>query len=548
VTFDINKMLDPAIYDHPVSEVELIETHISWVLLTGDYAYKIKKPVDFGFLDFSTLDKRRQCCEQELRLNGRLAASIYLDVVSITGSPEQPAISGKGEAFEYAVKMRQFPQSAQLDHKLEAGELTIEQMEDIASMVAGFHQCIDVADETVSYGSAESVFQPVEQNLVQVREHLDTDKYEQQLTRLEQWSRESFIALKPNFVQRKTAGFIRECHGDMHLRNIVWLDEDYHQGPTAFDCIEFNDNLRWIDVISEVAFLVMDLQSRNLHSYARRFLNSYLEDTGDYAGVMLLPYYLSYRAMVRAKVSVLRLQQAGVAAEEKRQMLDEFEQYLELASGYAKAQHPVLIVMRGASASGKSTVSRLLLDAVDAIRIRSDVERKRLHGVPHGADNDNEDGSEAHTAGQTAAHATTQTAAHNTTQTAGINEGIYSAQASVATYGRLIECATSVLSAGYSAIIDAAFLKPEQRLPFQQLAEQLGVGYVILEVTAADEVLRQRILARKNDVSDADLDVLNYQLENWQPLTADESEHAIEVNTEQAIDLSSIISQLPLKG
>jgi predicted kinase len=192
--------------------------------------------------------------------------------------------------------------------------------------------------------------------------------------------------------------------------------------------------------------------------------------------------------------------------------------------------------MRGASASGKSTVSRLLLDATDAIRIRSDVERKRLYGVSHAVDNDHEDGSEVRTIAQTAANSI------------GINEGIYSAQASVETYGRLIDCATSVLSGGYSAIIDAAFLKLEQRLPFQQLAEQLGVGYVILEVTASDEVLRQRILARKNDVSDADLDVLNYQLENWQPLSTDEHEHAIQVNTEQAIDMSSIIKQLPLSG
>ena len=524
MTFDINKMLDPAIYDHPVDDVELIETHISWVLLTGEYAYKIKKPVDFGFLDFSTLDKRRQCCEQELRLNGRLAASVYLDVVPVTGSPDQPAISGEGDAFEYAVKMRQFPQSAQLDHKLEAGELAIEQMDDIASMVAGFHQRIDTAGEELGYGSAETVFQPVEQNFIQVREHLDTDEYEQQLAQLERWSSESYTALKQNFVQRKTAGFIRECHGDMHLRNIVWLDEDYCQGPVAFDCIEFNDNLRWIDVISEVAFLVMDLQSRNRHSYAHRFLNSYLEKTGDYAGVMLLPYYLGYRAMVRAKVSVLRLQQAGVSAEEKRQMLDEFEQYLELASVYARGTAPVLIVMRGASASGKSTVSQLLLDEIGAIRIRSDVERKRLYGVTTDAGGGVEDHAEM------------------------INQGIYSAQASVETYGRLIECATSVLSAGYCAIIDAAFLKAEQRLPFRQLAEHLGVSYVILEVTASDEVLRQRIIARKNDVSDAGLDVLNYQLENWQPLSADELEHAIQVNTEQAIDLSSIIGQLPLKG
>lgn len=521
MTFDINKMLDPGVYDHPVTDVELIETHISWVLLTGEYAYKIKKPVDFGFLDFSTLEKRRRCCEQELRLNGRLAASVYLDVVPVTGSTDAPSISGEEDVIEYAVKMKQFPQSAQLDHKLEAGQLMIDQMDDVASMVADFHQLIESAAEDSSYGSAETVHHPVTENFVQIREHLDTDSYEEDLKQLEEWSSAAFEKLRTIFVKRKHDGFIRECHGDMHLRNIVWLDDEEHHGPVAFDCIEFNDNLRWIDVISEVAFLVMDLQSRQLYPFAHRFLNSYLEQTGDYDGLVLLPYYLCYRALVRAKVSVLRLQQAGVSVDEKQQMLDEFELYLGLATDYSKASSPVLMLMRGVSASGKSTVSQMMLEKTGAIRVRSDVERKRLYDVP--LDNSKDE-----------------------RRSDPINSGLYSARASVETYNRLLTCAESIISAGYSVIIDAASLRYEQRHPFQQLATRLGVRFFILEVTAPEQVLKQRITARKNDVSDADIEVLEYQLEIWHALSADERPHAVQIDTEGEIDLSSILGQLVL--
>ena len=519
--FKISNILHPEVYDHPVKNIELIETHISWIVLTGDFAYKIKKPVNFGFLDFSTLEKRRFLCEQELLLNRRLAAALYLDVVSITGTFDKPVITitnttaninkSTNNAFEYAVKMRQFPQSAQLDNMLAAGELHAEHMERIALLVADFHQQIPVADKAVNYGDSDVVYQPVEENFTQINEHLATNLYTDRLHALQSWNAVVHKKLKPVFEQRKMTGFIRECHGDMHLRNMLWLDNK----PMAFDCIEFNPELRWIDVISEIAFLVMDLQDRKQVQLANRFLNTYLEMTGDYAGLSVLPFYLCYRALVRAKVNALFLEQNNLSKQKREQSLVEFESYLELAISYTQQSSPKLILMRGVSASGKSTVSKQLLDEIGAIRIRSDIERKRLFSID---------------------------AIDNTLNE--INDGIYSTSASEKTYNKVLELAESVISAGYNVIVDAAFLKKEQREPFKFLAKRLNVPYVILEITAPADVLRQRIVERKNDVSDADLAVLNHQLSNWQALDKNEIVNAISVHTEQVLDIDKIINSI----
>ncbi len=521
MTFEIASMLKPEVYDHPVTNIELIETHISWVILTGDYVYKIKKPVDFGFLNFSTLEKRHDFCEQELRLNRRLAPAIYLDVVAITGPQSRPRISAqskpsKGEVIEYAVKMVQFPQSAQMDNMLAAGEIKTEDMDAIAVMVADFHQTVEVADESVDYGNNNAVYQPVEENFAQITEHLDTGPYKETLDVLMQWSRTEFEKLKAVFRQRKTDGFVRECHGDMHLRNLVWLAS----GPSAFDCIEFNPRLRWIDVMSEVAFLVMDLQDRQQYQFASRFLNSYLEATGDYAGLSVLSYYLCYRALVRAKVSALYLEQKNIPEEKRQKTLEEFGLYLELAKTYTQQPMPKLIIMRGLSASGKSTVSQQLLERLRAIRIRSDVERKRLFAI----DSNN------------------SVAGENTADK--INRGIYSKQASLQTYAKLADLASTIIKAGFSVIVDAAFLDYEQRKPFQILAGSLTVPYIIVEVTAAADVLRQRIIKRKHDVSDADLGVLEHQLVNWQPLHKDEMNKAICVDTEKPLDIEAVADKI----
>ena len=511
MTFNITNMLKPEVYNHPCHNIELIETHISWVILTGDFAYKIKKPVDFGFLDFSTLKKRKYFCQQELHLNRRLAADIYLELSAITGTEDRPQLAGSGEIIEYAVKMKQFPQSAQLDNMLAAGELKLTHMNAFADMAANFHQSADVADISSNYGSKEAVYHPVEENFQQIAQQAVASDYTDQLATLSQWSQSQLTEKQSIMAQRKANGFIRHGHGDMHLRNMLWLNDK----AMAFDCIEFNEKLSWVDVISDAAFLIMDLQHRQQQPLANRFLNRYLEVTGDYAGLSLLPFYLGYRAMVRAKVSILRLAQNNISAQQNQQILTEFESYLELAGRYTKTSTPQLIIMRGFSASGKSTVSQQLLDKTGMIRIRSDIERKRLF----------------------ASDSTTKTASK-------IDAGIYSSEATKQTYEKLRKLASDIINAGYSVIVDAAFLKHEQRQIFQQLATQLQVTYNILQTTAPDEVLRQRIQNRKNDISDADLVVLEHQLANYQTLHKSETAYVISIDTTQTVDFDALLNQL----
>lgn len=511
----ISSLLRAEVYPHPVTDLELIETHISWVILTGPYAYKIKKPINLGFLDFSSLAKRKLYCEEELRLNRRTAPSIYLDVVPITGSVSQPQLEGDGdgELIEVAVKMRQFPQSAQLDNLLAEGGLTASHMDAFARLVAEFHQQVDVAgandNDDDDYGEPQQVLQPVEENFSQIGQlHL---KPEQQtlLDELQAWSTAEHHRLQTQLAQRKQQGFIRECHGDMHLRNLAWINDQ----AVAFDGIEFNANLRWIDVMSEVAFLVMDLQDRDQPALAQRFLNGYLELSGDYAGMTLLPFYLVYRALVRAKVAAIRAGQADLDDAEQSKLEDEMMTYLRLAQRYTLTEAGHLIIARGLSGSGKTTLTQPLLEQLPAIRIRSDVERKRLAGL----------------------QATERASAEP-------GKGIYTQQNSERTYAYLLGLASQILDAGYNVIVDATFLQQNQRQTFQQLADVKNVAFHILNVTARTETLQQRIMQRAGqrsaDASDADLAVLQKQLNSIEEFTADEKPFVIDIDTETQTAIS----------
>jgi len=507
----IKAMLSPDWYAHPAESCQLIETHISWVVLTGPYAYKVKKPVDLGFLDFSSLAKRRFFCAEELRLNRRLAPAMYLDVVAITGTQERPHLEGDGEPIEYAVKMVQFPQQAQLDRMLAEGRLQPAHLDAFAHLVADFHRQAEVATAESPHGEPEQVWQPVAENFAQIRERIEESEPLASLAALETWSATVFAARTPLLKQRKAQGSIRECHGDMHLRNLAWIDE----APVAFDGIEFNPNLRWIDVISEVAFLVMDLDDRGEAPLGRRFLNAYLERSGDYGGLELLPFYLVYRALVRAKVAAIRWVQPGLSAVERAGAEAEFERYLKLAEGYTHPSSPRLLLTRGLSGSGKTTLTQPLLERLPAFRIRSDVERKRLYGL----------------LAEENGHAAPA-------------EGIYSAEATEKTYSRLLSLAREVLLAGYSVIVDATFLKRAQRDPYRQLAKSQGVGFVVLELTAPIELLRQRLIQRHGDASDADLAVLAHQLAGYTPLEEDERGACICLDTRQPFDVEALLAQI----
>ncbi len=486
-----------------------IETHISWVLLVGDTVYKIKKPVDLGFLDFSALSQRQFFCEEELRLNRRLAPDIYQAVRPITGDPDHPVLAGDGPAIEYAVQMRRFPQSAQLDHMLEQHRLTPGHIDAIAVFIADFHARADIAEPGCRYGEPQAVMAPVRENFVQIGERLDAPALRTRLDALVAWSEQTGEALTPHLERRKQQGFIRECHGDLHLRNLAW----YPDRPLAFDCLEFDPALRWIDVISEVAFLVMDLQSRGEPALAQRFLNRYLERSGDYDGLALLPFYLAYRALVRAKVSLISETRQGDASAHEA-----FLRYLDLAGLYTLPPQPRLLITFGPSASGKSTLTQPLLEELGAIRLRSDVERKRLCGID----------AQQHAG-------------------AAAEKGIYDPTTTERTYARLAELAESVLEAGYPVIVDATFADPRQRERFRELAQRREVPFHILDFQAPPTILRQRIRARRGDVSDADMAVLEHQLAGWSPLAEEESPHRIVIDTTRPFSASRVLEAMGLE-
>ncbi|TPW17651.1 MAG: hypothetical protein FD130_581 [Halothiobacillaceae bacterium] len=508
----VTALLNPAPYDHEVVQPpQLLETHISWVILTGPYAYKIKKPVNFGFLDFSTLAKRQENCLAELRLNRRLAPQLYLEVVSWHGTPDNPTLRGTGPVIEYAVKMRQFDPQQQLDRLLVHHQLSTSHIDALASEIAHFHAACAVAPLASPYGDLHSTTLPVADNFAQIRHYLSAAADLATLTALEQWSDHFIATHAPLFEQRKQGGFIRECHGDLHLRNITLIEER----PVIFDCIEFSDALRWIDTINDMAFLIMDLRVHQRGDLAQRFLNGYLEQTGDYAGIRLLPFYLVYRALVRCKIALIEREQQGNPAEAHTH---HYRQYLRLAQQFITPVAPVLMVMHGLSGSGKSVVSQLIAQHSKTIRVRSDVERKRLYG-----------------------------AAPYERPTALQQKSLYASSASQRTYARLVELAEIVLTHGYHAIVDATFLKLEQRILFQQLAKRLGCEFIILHLDTPIPLLKQRLVARQqqnSDPSDATLAVLEQQLQQGEALTSSEKEHTITLNTAHASGLALLPESL----
>jgi aminoglycoside phosphotransferase family enzyme/predicted kinase len=500
----IDALQNPAIYPHPVEGFQVIETHISWVILTGQFAYKVKKAVNFGFLDFTELSERQHFCSEELRLNSRMTDNIYLEVVPITGTVDAPILGGNGAAIEYALKMKQFPQSDLLAEVQARGELTASHVDSLAGLIANFHQRAPQVPASHPLASVEAIAAPMRQNFEQARALL-TDKCDLvQLDTLEAWTETNIERLAPLLSLRARTGAIRECHGDLHLGNATLLDGV----PAVFDCIEFNEPFRLIDIAADAAFVVMDLEDRDLKPLARRFVSLWLEKTGDYEALPLLNLYKAYRAMVRAKVNLFRLGQEQDPVQ-RAYVLRQYRRYAELAENYAAIPSRFLAITNGFSAVGKSQVAMRLVESLGAVRIRSDVERKRLY-----------------------------------------NEGapeLYGDQATSVTYGRLHDIARTGLSSGHSIIIDATYLKEDHRTQVSQIAEDHGVPFVIVDCHAPNEVIAQWLEQRQReggDPSDATLDVIKQQQASQEPLTPTEKDHSWKVDTNDASSLDSLIARI----
>jgi aminoglycoside phosphotransferase family enzyme/predicted kinase len=489
----IRALLDPARYPHPVADVELIETHASWLLLAGDFAYKIKKAVVLPFLDYGTLERRRACCEAELRLNRRFAPQLYLAVLPIVGEAEDPQIGGAGEAIEYAVRMRRFAEDGRLDRLCARGQLGRQQVSDLAATLATFHAAAATAPPESPFGEPEQVVAPALANFDELRDLLPGDAAGARLARLRDWTQAEFDRLPTHFAARKADGRIRECHGDLHLGNLVVIDGRV----TLFDCIEFSEALRWIDVASELAFTYIDLLDHRQPGLACWLLNEWLTCSGDYDAAQVLRFYAVYRALVRAKVAAIRSRQDGP---------DDGQAggYLALAERLIVPPEPRLIITHGVAGCGKTRASRELLladDAAATLRLRSDVERKRLFGLAASASS----GSP-------------------------MDGGIYSGDASERTYDRLRELARGLLAAGWSVIIDAAFLERRRRESFHRLATDAGAAFFIVAPAATPGQLAARVrgrLAKGHDASEADLSVLAGQLARIEALGDAERAHLL---------------------
>jgi len=497
----IEALLKSEAYGHRVASIQTQETHISWVLLTGQFAYKIKKPVKFAFLDFSTLEKRHFYCQEELRLNQRLAPDLYLGLVPITGTPQEPHINGSGVPIEYAIKMRQFPVDQLLSDLAARKEITTDLLEQLVKKIAGFHLLMAQADAATPYGNTQSIRHWFDENISCIQPLLDDPGQLQRLRDIQIWAEQEWQLKSELIRQRKEQGFVRECHGDLHLGNITMIDGQ----PVMFDCIEFNPELRWIDVINEMAFLVLDLLHFSCGYQANWLLNRYLQLTGDYGGLGVLRFYLVYKALVRAKLSLLKgLQRHG---RPEQQTAAEYQSYIDLTGQFTQPNRPALIITHGFSGSGKSFVSRQLAARIGAIQIRSDIERKRLFGY---REHDNTCG------------------------------GIYSPEANRQTYEKLCELAKIVNAAGYTVIVDAAFLKKWERALFRQLAADCLVRFAIISFTAPERILRERIDQRTDDASEATVAVLEMQLQIAQPLSTLELKESVVIETSRETTETSV--------
>lgn len=495
----IQQMMQPRFYPHTVVEpICLIQTHISFVLLTGEYVYKLKKSVNFGFLDYSSLESRRHFCQQELQMNQRGASEIYLAVLPISQQGETFELGSAANVVEYTLKMRQFPQENLWTSVFDRQELSESHLEELGRTVARFHAESPTDDYIQKFGRSDRIKAAIDGNYQATEKYIDRVQTRDRFEQTKEYTDRFFDQNRELFDQRIAQGKIRSCHGDLHLRNIA----TWHDKILLFDCIEFNEPFRLVDVMYDVAFVVMDLDARDRRDLANIFLNTYVEETGDWEGLQVLPLYLCRQAYVRAKVTSFLLDDPGISDEEKQQASENSQHYYQLAWDYTQPRQGRLLVMFGLSGSGKSTVARWVAHHVGAIQIRSDAVRKHLAGIPL-----NQRGEET----------------------------IYSEEMTRQTYDRVLELGRLLASKGWSVILDAKFDRSIWRKKAIELAIAENLPLQILHCQAPVSVMRDRLNRRAGDIADATADLLDAQLAEAEPLDEIEQNYAIAIDTTQPL-------------
>ncbi|HEX7475156.1 MAG TPA: AAA family ATPase [Dehalococcoidales bacterium] len=509
----VQALLNPAIYPDPVDKVELVQTQTSFVFLAGPYVYKVKKPVNLGYLDFSTLEKRHFFCNQELVLNRRLCTRAYLALVPITRDNSRVTLDGDGEVIDYAVKMARLPQESMLDYLLEHDMVSPEMVDSLASKIADFHAVAATGPAISAFGKFEIISLNVKENLDQTEKYFSATITSNRFKRIQTYTLETLRQKAGLFAERVASDKIRDCHGDLHCQHICFRDD-----ICIIDCIDFNDRFRYIDVAADIAFLAMDLDHFGRADLSRRFISTYIELSQDRQIRELLKFYKCYRACVRGKVSSSEFDDPYISIEEREKTRDTALTYFELAESYAR-ERPLLLITVGLVGSGKSTVSRVLARRLGLTVLSSDVTRKQLAGVPL---------TERHFAE--------------------IESGIYAPEFSRRTYELLLSEAKEILAQGDSVILDASFIHADERLKAQKLAQELAADFFVLECTLDAENTRRRLTQRlKNGtVSDGRWEIYGPQKQKFEPVAEVAAGHHFVINTALPIaeQLTGIIDNI----
>lgn len=491
----IQQMLLPDFYPHPVTmPIELIQTHASAVLLTGDFVYKLKKPVNFGFLDYSTVVNRKHFCEEEIRLNQRGAKELYLAVLPISKQSDQYQFGDRGEIVDYAVKMVQFPQSALLSNMFESGQITPDHLEEIGRVVARFHIEAQTSEYISSFGTVAKIRQSIDDNYRQTEKYIGRSQTQQQYTETKAYTDRFLLEHQQLFLDRIAGGFIRECHGDLHLRNICY----WQTKILLFDCIEFNEPFRFVDTMYDVAFAVMDLEARGRKDLANRFLNTYVEQTGDWAGLQVLPMYLSRQAYVRAKVTSFLLDDTGISSQDRLTAAETAGNYYRQAWAYTRPRQGRIILVSGLSGSGKSTLGKQIAELAGGVQIRSDAVRKHLGGIPLLTKGD---------------------------------DSLYTPEMTARTYQQVLSLGAKLAVQGFTVILDAKYDRQSLRTAVIDLAQSEAIQLDIIHCTAPERVLIDRLAQRTGDIADATVDLLASQQAAWEDFSPIEAQYVTNIDT-----------------